>query len=102
MRITDPFAASRVQEILSQVKIGEDISTHQRKRIHALITEFADVFALSLTEVRTVNWYKHHLNIDPDVPLPQRASQRPVSGPQKDWLFSMLDNMEEAHVIKKV
>ncbi|KZP18348.1 hypothetical protein FIBSPDRAFT_681637, partial [Athelia psychrophila] len=96
------FAPSRIQEVLDQVKIGEDLSTNQRERVRDLLTEFADVFALSLSEVRTVDWYKHHLNIDPNVPMPQRAGQRPVAGPQKDWLYSMLDNMEEAHVVKKV
>lgn len=102
LRNTDPFVPSRIQEILSQVEIGKDLSIPQRERVRALLTEFADVFALSLSEVRTVDWYKHHLNIDPNIPLPQRAGQRPVAGPQKDWLYSMLDNMEGAHIIKKV
>lgn len=102
LRNTDPFAPARIQEILSQVQIGEDLSIPQRERVRAILTEFADIFALSLSEVRTVDWYKHHLNIDHSVPLPRRAGQRPVAGPQKDWLYSMIDNMEDAHVVKKV
>src|SRR6202050_649291 len=101
-RITDPFAPGRVEEILQKVEIGNDLTNDQREQVHTLIREYADVFALSLSEVRVVDWYKHHLNIDPSVKLPRHTSQRPVTEAQKDWFFNILDEMENAHVIQKV
>ena len=101
-RETDPFAEDRVNEILAKVSIGVDLTEDQRDRVRALVAEFADVFALSLSEVRPVDWFKHKLNIDPDVKLPQRTAQRPITGAQKDWFFGILDEMEESCVIQKV
>lgn len=71
-------------------------------QVRALIQEFADIFALSLSEVWTVDWFKHPLNINPEVRLPQRTLQHPITGAQKDWFFSILDKMEESCVIQKV
>ncbi|KZP05785.1 hypothetical protein FIBSPDRAFT_679199, partial [Athelia psychrophila] len=96
------FAPERVKKILDTVQIGPDLSDAEREEVRALCTEFADGFALALSEVREVDWHQHHLNINPDIPLPRRAGQRPVSGPQQTWLFSMLDDMEAAYVIQKV
>lgn len=101
-RFTDPFSEDRVNEILQKIQIGSDLTADQITRTKALIREFADVFALSLSEVQVVDWYKHHLNIDPSVKLPTRTGQRPVTEAQKDWFFSILDEMEDAHVIQKV
>ncbi|KZP33293.1 hypothetical protein FIBSPDRAFT_721620, partial [Athelia psychrophila] len=101
-RDTDPFSEERVQEILAKVTVGADLTEDQKCRVTELITEFADVFALSLSEVHTVDWFKHKLNLDPNVKLPRRTGQRPITGAQKDWFFTILDEMEEACVIQKV
>jgi hypothetical protein len=101
-RITDPFAEERVNEILQKIAIGPDLTNDQRDEIQALIRDYADVFALSLSEVRVVDWYKHHLNIDPSIKLPKKTAQRPVTEAQKDWFFSILDEMEDAHVVQRV
>jgi hypothetical protein len=99
-RITEPFAKDRVKEFLQKIAIGPDLTDAQRDKIRALISEYADVFALSLSEVKVVDWYKHHLNVDPSVKLPKKTAQRPVTEAQKDWFFSILDEMEDAHVIQ--
>ena len=101
-RITNPFAEERVEEILQKITIGPDLTDTQRDEIRALVREYADVFALSLSEVKVVDWYKHHLHIDPSVKLPKKTAQRPITEAQKDWFFSILDEMEDAHVIQKV
>jgi hypothetical protein len=101
-RMLDPFATERVEEILWQITIGTDITVTQREQICTLVREYADVFALSLSEVRVVDWYKHYLTIDPSVKLPKKTAQRPVTEAQKDWFFSILDEMENAHVVQRV
>ncbi|KZP11472.1 hypothetical protein FIBSPDRAFT_681010, partial [Athelia psychrophila] len=92
----------RVNEILEKVQLGPDLTVEQRERVRDMITCYADVFALSLSEVRPVDWYQHHLNVDPAIPLPQRAAQRPVTGAQGNWFYNMLDDMESSYIIQKV
>jgi hypothetical protein len=55
LRVTDPFAPTRINEILQKVKIGNDLTDPQRNRIHDLVSEYVDIFALSLSEVRVVD-----------------------------------------------
>ncbi|KAJ7936339.1 hypothetical protein B0H13DRAFT_1589636, partial [Mycena leptocephala] len=102
MRATDPFNEARVQDILSKIQMGVDITEEQRSKLTSLIREYADVFALSMSEVFYVDWWKHHLNIDPTIKLPTRMSQRPLTGKQKNWFYDILDEMEESHVIQRV
>ncbi|KAJ7106325.1 hypothetical protein C8R44DRAFT_638611, partial [Mycena epipterygia] len=102
MRATDPFDETRIQDILSKIKIGPDLTEDQRAKIISLIREYADVFALSMSEVFYVDWWKHHLNIDPEIKLPTRMSQRPLTEKQKEWFYNILDEMEESHVIQRV
>ncbi|KAJ7216071.1 hypothetical protein GGX14DRAFT_308756, partial [Mycena pura] len=92
----------RIQDILSKIKIGSDLTEEQRAKITSLIREYADVFALSMSEVFYVDWWKHHLNIDPEIKLPTRMSQRPLTEKQKEWFYDILDEMEESHVIQRV
>ncbi|KZP14739.1 hypothetical protein FIBSPDRAFT_751431, partial [Athelia psychrophila] len=101
-RDLNAFSEERVSEILEKVQIGPDLTTEQHERVRTLIRDYADVFALSLSEVRPVSWYQHHLDIDPAVKLPQRAVQRPVTGAQGKWFYNMLDDMETAYIIQKV
>ena len=100
--ITEPFAKDRVEEILQKITIGPDLTKAQHEEIRTLISEYADVFALSLSEVKVIDWYKHHLNVDPSVKLPKKTAQRPITEAQMDWFFSILDEMEETHVIQRV
>jgi transposase InsO family protein len=101
-RVMDAFAEPRVQQIIDAVDIGPDLSNEERERVRSLIREYADVFALSLSEVLYVDWYKHKLNIDPDQTFPTRINQRPITEGQKEWFHNILDDMEKSHVIQKV
>ncbi|KAJ6512746.1 hypothetical protein C8R45DRAFT_813416, partial [Mycena sanguinolenta] len=101
-RVVDPFGEQRVQEILSKVRISADLTEEQRAKVVKLIQEYADIFALSMSEVFFVDWWKHHLSIDPDAKFPKRMSQRPLTEKQKDWFYEILDEMEESHVIQRV
>jgi hypothetical protein len=102
LQATNPFANDHIEEILQQITIGPDLTVDQREEVRALIRKYADVFALSLSEVQVVDWYKHHFNVDPTAQLPRKTAQRPVTEAQKDWFFSILDEMENAHIIQRV
>ena len=67
-----------------------------------MVKEYADVFALTMSEFRVVDWYKHHLTVDPEAKLPTRVGQRPITENQKDWFHRTLDEMEAAHVVQRV
>ena len=101
-RTQEPFAESRVQEILMKIEIGEDLSEEQKGHVKSLIHEYADVFALSLSEVQFVDWYTHKLHIEPDAKFPTRVNQCPVTEVQKKWFNEILNEMEAAHVIQRV
>lgn len=101
-RKRDPFAEDRVREIVEKVQLGPDLTDEQRDRVRALITEFADIFALSLSEVWPVDWHKHHLNVDPSIGLPRKIGQRPLQENQKEWFFKQIDEMEAAHIVQRV
>jgi hypothetical protein len=66
MRMTNAHGETGVQEILNAVEIGEDLSDDQKEQVRSLVREYADVFALSLSEVLYVDWYKHKLNFEPN------------------------------------
>lgn len=101
-RARDPFMLERVAEILRRVTIGNDLSPEQNKRVSDLVSEFADVFALSLSEVLPVDFAEMVLDIPAGTSFPKRAGQRRLTEPQRQWLYRVLDDMEQAKIIVKV
>jgi transposase InsO family protein len=101
-RVTNAFEETRVQEILKAVEIGPDLTDEQQEQVRSLVQEYADVFALSLSEVLYVDWYKHKLNIDPNQTFPTKINQRPITEGQKEWFNNILDDMEKSFIIQKV
>jgi hypothetical protein len=55
----------RVQKILELITIRDDLTTSKRDAVKALIIEFADCFALSVSEVNAVKNGEHKLDIKP-------------------------------------
>ncbi|KAG2139099.1 uncharacterized protein EDB93DRAFT_1298964 [Suillus bovinus] len=55
-RHLDPFKLERVAEVMRSITIGEDLSEEQRQQVHALCEEFADTFALAVSEVYPVTF----------------------------------------------
>jgi hypothetical protein len=72
IRASDPHNPQRIEEILKQVAIGPNLSDEERSKVHNLISEFADCFALSVREVLPVPGAEHRIHIPPDVIFPKK------------------------------
>ncbi|QRW10285.1 Retrovirus-related Pol polyprotein from transposon opus [Ceratobasidium sp. AG-Ba] len=101
-RTSNPFGETRVAEILKRVQIGEELTDAQRVEVEGLLREYADVFALNLSEVLPVDFTEMKLEIPADATFPKRTGQRKLSEPQQQALYAMLDELKDAHVIEKV
>jgi hypothetical protein len=101
-RVTDPFGSTRVEEILKAIQIGHDLTKEQREKVHTLITKYADIFALSLSDVLYIDWYKHKLNVNPEQVFPTCISQRPVTEGQTQWFHNIIDDMEKSYIIQRI
>ena len=99
-RLTSPFKPERVEEVLRLVKIGDDLSEDERQKVHQLVSSFADIFALSVSEVKVVENAVHHLDIPPEVTFSMKVHQKPLTPPQRRYLYESIDTMLEAGIIE--
>ena len=99
-RMTAPHKPERVQEILRLVTIGDDLTMEERQKVRDLVSSFADIFALSVNEVKTVDNAVHHLNIPPDAKFSMKVHQKPLTPPQRRYLYDSIDTMLDAGVIE--
>ena len=100
-RLTDPWKKERVDEILKQVQIGPDLTTDERKRVLEFVSEWADIFALSVNEVKLVDNAVHRLDIQPDAKFSTKIGQKPLTPPQRKYLYESIDTMLKADVIEQ-
>ena len=101
-RAKDPVNPTRVQDILDKINIGPDLTEVQQVRVMDLVREYPDIFALSLSEVFSVDFTQHRLKIDPDTVLPKKAYQRPMTEPQRKFFSDIIDDMETAGIIQVI
>ncbi|TFK60716.1 hypothetical protein BDN72DRAFT_744302, partial [Pluteus cervinus] len=99
-RHTEPFKKARVDEILRQIRFGDDLTADEQKQAKDLIREFADAFALSVKEVNHVKGAVHKLNIAPEAVFSKKVRQKPVTPPQRRYLHERIDEMLEAGIIE--
>ena len=99
-RQTDPFAAPRVDYIVRNVQIGTDLTPGERKKVIDLLTEFADVFACSLSKVLPIPGANIDLNISEDVTLHTTVHQWPMNAPQRQFMSKWIDQMHSADLIE--
>ena len=52
--MTEPHKKERVQELLQLITIGDNLTQGERQKVCNLISSFTDIFALSVSEVKTV------------------------------------------------
>jgi hypothetical protein len=100
--LTEPNKPERVQKIIELIAIGDDLTPPERDAVRALITEFADCFALSVSEVKAVKNREHKLEIKPGTKFSTKVANRPFSPPQKAYLNKVLDELREAGVIRPI
>jgi hypothetical protein len=103
-RKTEPFLPARVDAVLAEIKIGDDLTENQRDRLVKVLRAHADCFALSMSEVTVVPGAEHKLNIPDRENAKSRTNphQRPLNTPQKVYLNSMLDKMLDAEIIAPI
>ena len=101
-RHTDPFKPERVKQILSEISIGPDTTVEERCEVENLIREFADCFALAMSEVNTVPGATHKLNIPPETKFRTKIPQRSMNPAQKEYLHAKVDEMVEAGIIAPI
>ncbi|KAG6912519.1 hypothetical protein DXG01_014037, partial [Tephrocybe rancida] len=99
-RLTDPFKEC-VNEILRLVTVGDDLSETEREAVRNFIIEYADVFALSVSEVKPVKGAVHKLHIKPDAKFSTKIHQKPLTPPQKKYLHTSIDDMIAAGIIEQ-
>jgi transposase InsO family protein len=98
-RHTDPHNPHQVQAILDAITIGPDITKEQRDELTKLIADYADCFALSVSEVKPVKGAVHKLDIPHDAKFPLKVNQRPLTPPQRKFLYPKIDEMIAAGVL---
>ena len=101
-RHTDPFKPERIERILSEISIGPDTTVEECREVENLIAEFADCFALAMSEVNTVPGAVHKLNIPPETKFRMRIPQQSMNPAQKEYLHAKVDEMVKAGIIAPI
>ena len=99
---TEPFLPARVEKIMELVKIGEDVTAAQREEVKSLIAEFADCFALSLSEVNLIPGAVHKLNIPEDATFRTKIPQRSFNPDQCAFMNAKVDEMLKGGIIRSI
>ena len=100
-RKTNPFAPLRVDYIIKHVKIGDDLTESERSEVTKLLTEFADVFACSLSEVLLIPGASVELTIPKNMTFRTTVHQRPMNLPQRQFMSKWVDQMLDADLIEQ-
>ena len=98
-RKTDPHNPARVKAILSEITLGQDLT---RESIRLVISEHAECFALSMSEVKPVEGAALRLDIPRDKKFRTKINQRPQSPPQKTFFNEVINKMLDADIIRPI
>ncbi|CAK5266343.1 unnamed protein product [Mycena citricolor] len=102
-RLTEPFKAERVQQIVALVELGPDISAEERETVRALVAEYADIFALAVSEVKVVPGRKYSPRIPDGHDFGTKTvNQRPMSPPQLAFLTKQVDELVAAGILRHI
>ncbi|KAG1774665.1 hypothetical protein EV702DRAFT_1237852 [Suillus placidus] len=100
-RVADSQNPKRVAYIVKLVQYGNTLSPEEHAKVEDLVSQYADIFACSLSEVLPVPGAEHRLNILQDATFRLRVHQRALTPPQTQFLHSKIDEMLAAGIIKK-
>ena len=81
-RKTNAFTTARVNAVIAAIHIGKDLSHDETTIVKDLIKEYADCFALSLSEVYHVPGAVYKVNVPKDKVLKTKVNQHPLTPPQ--------------------
>ncbi|VDC04527.1 unnamed protein product, partial [Peniophora sp. CBMAI 1063] len=103
-RATDPFNGQRIDALLKAVRIDPDgtLSPDEFAQVRSLLIEFADCFALSLSEVCAVDGAVHRLDVPDGHEFSRKVHQKPLTPPQRAFFNKKLDEMLAAGIIEQV
>jgi len=87
--------------VLRQVKIGKGLTTVERTEVEELLKEYADCFALSVSEVRHVEGAVHQLRVPEDAKFRKKVHQKPLTPPQREYFHAKVNELLEAGIIEQ-
>ena len=97
---TDLFLQAHVTKTLELVQIGEDITEVQHDKVKALISEFTDCFAWSLSEVNLRPGAVHKLNIPENTTFRTKIPQHSFNPDQKVFMAEKVQEMFKGGIIR--
>jgi len=97
---TEPFLPARVVKILELVEIGKDVTNAQCQEVKCLIVEYADCFALSLSEVNLVPGMVHKLDIPESATFHTKIPQRSFNPDQRTFMAAKVQEMLKGGIIR--
>jgi hypothetical protein len=98
-RKTAPHNPARVKAILDEITVGQDLTLDQRDSVRQLISQYAECFALSMSEVTAVAGATLCLDIPRDKQFRTKINQRPQSPPQKEFFNGVINKMLAADIL---
>lgn len=94
-----PITSERVDEILTQLDLPVDeLENAELEELKALVTEFADVFALNDQELGCTTLTKHSIDTGDKRPIRQQPYRTPVIRRKK--ITEMIDQMKDQGVVQ--
>ena len=101
-RKTDPRNLARVEAILAEITLSQDLTPTQRETVRLLISEYAGCFTLSMSKVTPVEGTMLPLDIPRDKQFQTKIHQRPQSLPQKEFFNGVINKMLAADIIRPI
>ncbi|KIJ15366.1 hypothetical protein PAXINDRAFT_77388, partial [Paxillus involutus ATCC 200175] len=101
-RHTDAFNPKHVARNQEMIQIGDDLTAAELTKVRKLIDEFADTFAASVSKVNPVEFKSFELNIPPGMTFPTKVHQRPLTPPQRDFLYERLNKLTKAGILRHI
>jgi hypothetical protein len=99
---TAPHEARRVAEILWHIEIGPDLSPAEWITVKETIADFADIYALSISEVEHIPGAYHKLHIPEGATFNTKICQQHLSPPKAAYFSKALDVMLKARICEPI
>ncbi|KAJ6571987.1 hypothetical protein B0H19DRAFT_1255915 [Mycena capillaripes] len=99
---TEPFNPRRVAKILEAVTIGPDLTDEQRAEVRDIVVEYADIFALGVSEVFPVAGAVYAPKIPMEKKFGTKVHQRPLTRPQAEYLHEQVEVLQRAGIIRPI